>query len=407
MPFYVQAMKEQQILFEDVRFPFFTGVNCTEEIFSKIAALSYGKIVIVTDDTVLSLVGQQLATYLERASKVLLLSFPAGEHSKCFATVTNYLEKVLTWGADRSTLFVCLGGGIPGNVGGLCAALLFRGVRFVHFSTTLVGLFDSVLSLKQAVNASMAKNTVGTFHVPTAVFGDLALFHTLSQRDIRSGVCESIKNTLCLCPHLLSEMPAVLQKALAYDTEAFLALEESSILAKTQVMQHDKFEKHAALALEYGHTTGHAIELAHARVTKDSISHGEAVGIGMLVAADVARALGVLSEGCYDAHTQLLEAVSIRRSLPQGVTADTLIQYMLKDNKRGHISLKEDELGMVLLRDLGDVLGPKDKPIVSVPIQVVHTILKIYEQEEPYLCSSHPNPSSSMLPKASQLRITV
>ncbi|EEC02818.1 3-dehydroquinate synthase, putative, partial [Ixodes scapularis] len=280
---------------------------------------------------------------------VLVLSSPSGEQFKCLQTIHLYLDSIYEWGADRSSLVICFGGGIPGNIGGLVAGLMYRGIAFIHIPTTLLAAFDSVISLKQAINSNYAKNAIGLYHKPISIYSSAEFFTTLSSKDIRSGICETIKNTLAILPSAIPDLTLQLNNALELKAEAIKLVKDISIKAKQIVMQHDKFEKKKALILEYGHTLGHVIELLDSRIREDSIAHGEAVGLGMLIEAEISYKMGYLSKNDLDTHYDILSKVNIYPILPSDITIDKIIKYVKKDNKRGYISADDNQVGMILL----------------------------------------------------------
>lgn len=374
-------MNKQVLTFSDVSIPYFWGVNCIQEIGNLLNNIVDKKIIFVTDNIVREFYLDRITEHLNNNIKFLILSSPPGEKYKTLNILIDYLNQSLAWGADRATMVVCLGGGIPGNVGGLLAALLYRGINFIHISTTIIGLFDSVLSLKQAINSQISKNTIGQYHTPKAILGDLHFFNTLPKREIKSGICESIKNALAIDPQNISSLKIFTKSALSREIDGFKEIMELSIRAKNKVMANDKLEKKEALVLEYGHTAGHAIEFADSLIKHDnSISHGEAVGLGMLVAAEVSYTLGYLHRKALDQHYDLTSSVELEPRFPKFITAEQVLKIMMNDNKRGYIRLNQDEIGMILLKDLGQTVAPAHMPITPVKTELVLKVLKKFER---------------------------
>jgi len=373
-------MINQEIKLEEVLLSYKWGEECLEQIINEIKFLKADKYIIVTDDSVYNLHGNELYESLSSTYPVLVLSSPPGENHKNLETLFRYINSALAWGATRKTVVVTLGGGVPGNIGGLLASLLFRGIRLVHIPTTLIALADSVLSLKQAINGKSAKNLIGAFYVPTIILGDLAYLKTLSLEELKSGLCETVKNTLAIFPQDQEKIREYLPLALDKDSEALRVIFQLSLAAKLHVMAEDKYEKKRALILEYGHTIGHAIELEVAQLGEGRrISHGEAVAIGMLTAAELSSSLKCLDDKGRKSHFELLEPLSIKPHLPPGVSSGALIERMKSDNKRGYINLKEDELGLILLERLGSPKGLMDCPITPVETKQVLSILEQME----------------------------
>lgn len=370
-------LEKLDIVFEDVKYPFYWGVNCVGQIIDEILKMDVDRFVIVTDDTVNQIYGESFFHGLNKKHPTLVLSSPAGEKYKTSQTLMEYLDIALSWGVTRKSLIITLGGGIPGNIGGLLASLLFRGIRFIHIPTTVVGMFDSVLSLKQAINGSKAKNLIGVFSTPQAVFGDLNILKSLPKEHMRSGLCETIKNGLSISPEDLVPLRKHLVQMMQGDTDSIKEIFRMNVAAKLKVMANDKFEKNRGIVLEYGHTLGHAIEISIVRQNLPfSISHGEAVGIGMVAAARIAAKLGFLNPEAVSLHYEYLDIIGSPLNVPAELSSEHILNYMLFDNKRGHLHLREDEIAMVLLQDLGLPQGSLNRPLVPVSKEIVLEVIE-------------------------------
>jgi 3-dehydroquinate synthase/2-deoxy-scyllo-inosose synthase len=261
---------------------------------------------------------------------------------------------------------------VVGNLSGLTAALLFRGIRLVHVPTTLIAAADSVASLKQAVNLPQGKNLLGCFHRPAAVLIDLGFLQTLPAAQIRSGMSEIIKNSLTVATESIPLLESRLDPKACYSAEELMAIVEAGVLAKQKVLSADKHECRQGLVFEYGHTVGHAIELAAA----GGVSHGEAVGLGMVAAADVAHQLGLLSESGVEVHLRLLRRNGLVMRLPPGVTVPAVMSLLRTDNKRGYVSAQSDQVPMILLEDLGVPHGPVDRPLTLVDSTLIQSCIE-------------------------------
>jgi 3-dehydroquinate synthetase len=356
----------------DVRFPYYVGYDCLDRIAHSLLAADADRFLLVTDTTVERLHGDRLVEELSRHAPVTVLSKPPGEATKSLACLSEHLERALAAGASRASMVVTLGGGVPGNLGGMLAALLYRGIRLVHIPTTTVAAMDSVLSLKQAVNSPFGKNHIGCYHAPTAVYADVATLLTLPERELRSGLCEMAKNCLAIRPQALTELHEILGESSVASEEAFEWMLEEGIAAKSLVMRRDPHERHAGLVLEYGHTVGHAIEYCHQRRWgSHGISHGEAISLGMVVAARISRAIGVLDDDAVALHEGLAAALGVPPEMPDGISLDEVLAVVAADNKRGYLKVTQHEAAMVLLRALGVPLGPVDRPLVAVDLELV------------------------------------
>ena len=166
--------------------PFHMGDDCAAYIAEQIAALEPDRLLILADAIVWELNSQRYEPLLAKVAPLRVVSWPAGEVTKTLASVEDIAEQAIASGLTRRSLVVGIGGGVIGNLAGMTAALLYRGIRLVHVPTTLLAMHDSVTSLKQGVNCSDAKNILGTFHTPSAVFIDLRFLESLPE-GIRVG----------------------------------------------------------------------------------------------------------------------------------------------------------------------------------------------------------------------------
>lgn len=336
--------------------PTYCGYDCQAEIADRISSLTNHAIVVFDEDAFPDR-GKELRHLLEARVRVSCLFLKAGEELKRLRTVESLLDRVVAEGADHASVFVAVGGGLVGNIAGTAAALLFRGVRLVHVPTTLLAMSDSVFSQKQAVNGISCKNMYGTYHLPAAICIDTAYLHTLPREQLSAGFVELCKNGLAIDSDVI---PRLVKCASSLDRpECWLDLVSIGFDTKQRLLLNDPFEKREGLALEYGHTVGHAIELAH------HITHGHAVGLGMLVAARIARARGWLSADEEALHERLLTGCGAPVRL---FSADIprLVSLIRGDNKRGRIPLQADEFAFVLLQGIGRVAESGALPLCAV-----------------------------------------
>ena len=254
---------------------------------------------------------------------------------------------------------VAFGGGLVGNIAGLVSALLFRGVRLVHIPTTLLAMSDSVLSLKQAVNGTHAKNAYGTYHIPSLICCDVRYLATLATEQISAGVVELYKNCLANRVDRLStvrRLSRMLNEPAAWPEMLTLGIE-----AKQGILCDDPKEVNNGLLLEYGHTVGHALELE-----SRTLPHGHAIGLGMLAAASIAHDRGWLQDSEVAEHVRALQLCQAPQVPPKGIELRSLLSRIARDNKRGRIRLCPDEHAFVLLRGLGKVATTDGLPLVPV-----------------------------------------
>jgi 3-dehydroquinate synthetase len=361
------SVRDLQLQFEEDRYPVWMGVRCLDEIVTGLAALQASSYHIVTDVTVGRLHAGALAEQLAAVAPAHLWTVGEGEAVKAIATVERLAQDMVRCRVDRGSVVVAVGGGVVGNLAGLLAALLFRGIRLVHVPTTLIAAADSVASMKQAVNLPQGKNLLGCFHKPEAVMIDVAYLHTLPAVQMRSGMCEIIKNALTVATENLALLDRCVNPEGRYGDADLRAIVEAGLLAKQKVMLCDKRERRQAIVFEYGHTVGHAVELA----SGGAVPHGLAVGMGMLVAAEVSFQMGLLPASVRALHHQLLRRNGVRFELPPGVTLPMVMNMLMSDNKRGYLPTGPDQVAMILLRDLGVPHGPTERPLTLVDASAV------------------------------------
>jgi 3-dehydroquinate synthase len=216
---------------------------------------------------------------------------PDGERNKQLATVGRIYDALIRANADRSSAIVAVGGGVTGDIAGFAAATYLRGIPVVQVPTTLLAQVDSAVGGKVGVNHPLGKNLIGAFHPPAAVVVDPELLTTLPRREFRAGLYEVVKYGVIASRDLFERTAADLKLLFARDPSALLPIVSESCRIKARIVEQDERESGVRRMLNFGHTAGHALEA----VTKyRRFLHGEAVAYGMLAAAELAAARGVL-----------------------------------------------------------------------------------------------------------------
>ncbi len=366
----------RQIRFGDFKYDYVlrdsrNDPSAWSELLRRLRELDADRFLVVTEHSLLHPFADEVLARIADAKlgPYAPISFPGSEETKDLITINKLAGAARRAGVTRQSCLLLLGGGLVGNVGGLLATLLFRGLRFVHIPMTLLAQLDSTPSLKQAVSSDGFKNLLGAFKAPEFVFADLAYLDTLPRDEIRSGLCETIKNVLAICPHRFDEVAGLLNPEANYTRANYQRLIELSIDAKCQVMADDPFEEWEGLRCEYGHGPGHAVEALTHRPTYryDPVPHGKAVGNGMLVIARAARLLGLLDRADEAAHLDLLRRNGAPTRLPPGITPEQLLNVVVLDNKRGLVpSIPGHSLEVVLER-LGEPYYTGGRPLYHVP----------------------------------------
>jgi 3-dehydroquinate synthase len=228
---------------------------------------------------------------------------PDGERYKQLPTVSRIYDALIKAGADRATTIVAVGGGVVGDTAGLAAATYLRGVPVVHVPTTLLAQVDSAIGGKVGVNHPLGKNLIGAFHQPSAVIVDPAFLATLPRREFRAGLYEVVKYGMIASRPLFDRIRDQLALLFARNDDALTPVIAECCQIKAAIVESDERESGPRRALNFGHTIAHALEAA---TRYRRFRHGEAVAYGMLAAAEVAVARGVLSSADRDALAALI-----------------------------------------------------------------------------------------------------
>ena len=247
---------------------------------------------IVSNATVAPLYADRLATQLRgRHRRVLQLALPDGEEFKTAETLNLVYDALLGAGCDRKTVLYALGGGVVGDMAGFAAACYMRGVPFVQVPTTLLAQVDSSVGGKTAINHPLGKNMIGAFYQPARVLCDLDLLDTLPAREFSAGLAEVIKYGPIADVAFLDWIESNLDALVARDKAALAHAVRRSCEIKAWVVGQDEREGGLRAILNFGHTFGHAIETG---LGYGAWLHGEAVGCGMVLAADLSARLGLV-----------------------------------------------------------------------------------------------------------------
>jgi 3-dehydroquinate synthase len=247
---------------------------------------------IVSNTTVAPLYASQLQAALSsRFAKVLLVSLPDGEAHKDWPTLQLIFDALLENNCDRKTVLFALGGGVVGDMAGFAAASYMRGVPFVQIPTTLLAQVDSSVGGKTAINHPLGKNMIGAFYQPQRVICDLDLLKTLPARELSAGLAEIIKYGPIADMDFLDWIEANIDALRGGDTAALAHAVQRSCEIKAAVVGQDEREAGLRAILNFGHTFGHAIESG---MGYGAWLHGEGVGCGMVMAAELSQRLGLI-----------------------------------------------------------------------------------------------------------------
>jgi 3-dehydroquinate synthase len=321
--------------------------------------LGKAKCGIVTDTNVAPLHLAPLEASLKAAgrhagSEIL----PPGEATKSFTSLARLCERLLEMGLERGDLVIALGGGVIGDLAGLAASIVRRGIRFVQVPTTLLAQVDSSVGGKTGINTPQGKNLVGTFHQPSLVLADTDILATLPPRQFRAGYVEAAKYALIADARYFAWLEQNSSAVLAKDTAALAHAIAVAVQGKADVVSRDETETGDRMLLNLGHTFGHALE-AWAGFS-DRLLHGEAIAIGICLAfrlSEELRLIGNNSVARVEAHFASLGLPTRIADIPggQGPDAATLLKIMGQDKK-----VRGGALTLILVRGIGEAFISRD-----------------------------------------------
>jgi 3-dehydroquinate synthase len=281
---------------------------------------------IVSSPLVWRLHGARMIPVLGPAEPILVAD---GERFKQLATVVRIYDALLSANADRASTLITFGGGVIGDMAGFAAATYLRGIPLVHVPTTLLAQVDASIGGKVGVNHPLGKNLIGAFYQPHAVLVDPAVLATLPRREFRAGLYEVIKYGVTSSPALFDRVARERKAIFARDPDALAAVIGESCRIKASLVSADERDAGPRRILNFGHTTGHAIEA----VTKyRRYRHGEAVAYGMLVAAQLAVSRGALGERDQTAVAELIASLGPLPAIAD-VSTGQILEAMRHDKK--------------------------------------------------------------------------
>ncbi len=321
-----------------------------------------GRLIVISDETVWGAQGGRLANACANL-RVEPIVVPPGEGSKSWSTLSLVIDRLLALGIERSDHVVALGGGVIGDLVGFAAAIVNRGCGFVQIPTTLLAQVDSSVGGKTGINVPAGKNLVGAFHQPSLVLIDPLCLDTLDPRQTRSGYAEIVKYALIEDPAFFGWLEAHGEVVLAGDSKARNNAIAAAVAGKARIVAEDERETSGRRALlNLGHTFGHALEAETG--FSNSLFHGEAVALGMVLAFDFSVERGLCSASDADRARAHLIASELPVSLGQvGIAANgkRLTEHMMHDKKK-----KGGRIAFILTRGIGQAFVDKSVEMAEV-----------------------------------------
>ncbi|MEB3180841.1 MAG: 3-dehydroquinate synthase [Nostocaceae cyanobacterium] len=322
-----------------------------DQLGERMSSLNLGtKVLVVSNPTIFKHYGERAIASLSSAGfEVTSCTLPPGERYKTLNTVQKIYDTALANRLERSSTMVALGGGVIGDMTGFAAATWLRGINFVQVPTTLLAMVDAAIGGKTGVNHPQGKNLIGAFHQPRLVLIDPAVLKTLPVREFRAGMAEVIKYGVIWDAELFTQMEAAkhLNQMRYIKPELIDSILTRSCQAKADVVSKDEKEAGLRAILNYGHTIGHAVEsLTGYRV----VNHGEAVGIGMVAAGQIAVELGMWKQEETERQNALITKAGLPTKLPDGVDIEAIIAALQTDKK-----VKDGKVRFILPTQIGVV----------------------------------------------------
>lgn len=332
-------------------YPIYIGRQLLEDptIISRHVAAS--QVLVVSNETVAPL-------YLARLKQSLVgftvreVILPDGEQYKNLEVWNRIFDALLENRFNRQATLIALGGGVIGDMGGFAAACYQRGIPFIQVPTTLLSQVDSSVGGKTGINHAMGKNMIGAFYQPRCVLADTDTLDTLEERELSAGIAEVIKYGLIRDPEFFSWLEQHVDELLDRDHSALAYAIERSCQNKAEVVSADELEAGQRALLNLGHTFGHAIETG---MGYGAWLHGEAVGAGMCMAADLSHRLGWISGQDLKRVIALIRRARLPVDPPAELSAERYLSLMAVDKK-----VMDGGLRLVLLRGIGEAVVTGD-----------------------------------------------
>ena len=307
------------------------GSNILNQLAPALSNLKLGKdAVIITHAKLTKLYGNALAAHLRKHGySTKFFNIPEGEQSKSATCAMHLLEQIAAYDVQKNIFIVALGGGVIGDLAGFVASIYKRGVPYIQVPTTLLAQIDSSIGGKTGIDLKYGKNLVGAIYQPKLVVADTVVLKTLSRRQIQNGLAEAIKYGVIKDAGLFELIEKNHANFITGDKDSINVIIARCAQIKATVVEADEKDiKGIRAILNFGHTVGHAIEAA----SDLKYQHGEAVALGMRVAANISVQLKMLSPAAETRLNQLLSAVGLPKTIAHGTPKD-ILSLMMHDKK--------------------------------------------------------------------------
>lgn len=361
-------MKKVRVFLKERSYDIVIGEGLLQKCGPLLKTLKIGRdAIVVTNRRLLALYRRPLEKSLEKSGfKVRFELVPDSEKAKSSNVAMGLIGRISKYDKNKSIFIIAFGGGVVGDLAGFIAAAYKRGISYVQIPTTLLAQVDSAIGGKVAIDLPIAKNLIGAFYQPRMVISDLSLLGSLSDRQIKNGLAEIIKYSIIKDKALFRYLEASYKKILKSDRKALEYVVTASSRIKASVVSQDEFDRFSKrVILNYGHTIGHAIEAASKYSNR--YNHGEAIAVGMIIAARISLILGMLKKEDFDRIEHLIKITGLPDRV-KGLKLSSVYESHLHDKK--FVNRKNR---FVLPVGIGNV-----KTIEGVSDYVVKDVLKKY-----------------------------
>lgn len=359
----------------DDSYPIEIGFDLTQSFLSDIKSGLLGgakRFAVITDSNVLPLYARPVAEALRSADfSAEIFPFPAGETQKTRETKAALEDAMLDKGFRRDCAVIAVGGGVVTDIAGFLAGTFARGVPFVNYATTLLAAADASVGGKTAVDTPLATNLIGLFNQPKKVYIDVAAWKTLPDRQLSSGMAETVKHACLASSSFFDFLENNMQYLLSGDPTACIHMAEENCRIKYEVVMKDERESGLREVLNLGHTVGRALET----VSGYSLLHGEAVAIGLAAETELARRLGLLTAAEQQRIFDLLSAARLPIRIPAEIDTEQLVKKLYTDKKVRDGKLRfvvQNGIGSVKEFESGVFSTPVDEQTAREIIQHIH-----------------------------------
>jgi 3-dehydroquinate synthase len=332
---------------QEKSYPVYLGHGLLSDRARWSSHLGSGKILVVSNDVVAPLYLDNLCSTLSGFDLETHI-VADGEPTKTVETWRGIIDRLVAVQARRDACIIALGGGVVGDICGFAAASYMRGIRFVQAPTTLLSQVDASVGGKTGINHERGKNLIGAFHQPTAVFIDTDTLSTLDSREFNAGLAEVVKYGAIMDAGFFDWLDSASGDVAARDEGALVHLIERSVRCKARIVAADEKEAGVRALLNFGHSFGHAIEAVSAY---ERFLHGEAVSIGMVIAARLSENRRLCPAGTGDKLGQLLQTFGLPVSLPGDMSIEAMSAALALDKKALASGLR-----LILLNDIGNAV---------------------------------------------------